>query len=110
VVFTDTAFTVSSVIKGTDVHPGSIIQVLETGGTINGEKHNINGVSPMSKNSEHILFLDKYQGGIPNQEYVIVGAYQGRFDMTSNNQIVSADRNSKLSKINSASQLISQIQ
>lgn len=69
----------------------------------------------MKQGTEHILFLQPYVGKMPNQQLVIVGAFQGRFDIGTNGQVTAASKisdatqQSAIAKINSVSELMTDI-
>lgn len=83
--FQNTVFTVSTndvqkVYKGTSVP--STLKVLETGGLI-GDKNYVFESSPvLSPGEEAVLFLERYDGPITNDAYVVLGAFQGKFNAT----------------------------
>lgn len=108
VVFTNTDVHVQKVLKG-DISSNTNIKVLETGGTKGGEEYNFEGVSPMKGEHDYFLFLQKYQGGIPGAQYVIVGAYQGRLDINSNS-VSPANPNSNHFNVSTLTKLISDVQ
>ncbi|MDQ0189630.1 hypothetical protein JI721_09115 [Alicyclobacillus cycloheptanicus] len=102
VTFTDTYLIVSKELRGTNIRPGSTIEVLETGGPNSPVNDDI---YPMKDGKQYILFLTPYSRPIPDQQYVIVGSYQGRFDLESGDNIASVTNNSPLKNVTSLSKL-----
>ncbi|KPC74654.1 hypothetical protein ADL26_09430 [Thermoactinomyces vulgaris] len=82
-LFTVTDFHINKTIKG---HADNkTIRILETGGFDGKNYLTVEGNKIMDKNQSYVLFLQKYQGSVTNQDaYVIIGAYQGKFAVDGN--------------------------
>ncbi|TVX94119.1 hypothetical protein [Paenibacillus agilis] len=77
-----TEVNVNKVMKGNIELKSNVIQLLE-----------IASLS-MDPHKNNILFLDKYEGPVANDAYVVVGLYQGRFKINDDNLVVyDADKN-----------------
>ncbi|GMK43724.1 hypothetical protein PghCCS26_08510 [Paenibacillus glycanilyticus] len=69
---------VKEVIKGDEIKGN--IKIFEV------ERFNINLTK---KNDKFILFLQKYQGPVTNEDaYVITGVYQGKFSISNDNKVI----------------------
>ncbi|GGE14033.1 hypothetical protein GCM10011571_14370 [Marinithermofilum abyssi] len=78
--FTLTPFQVTSVMKGD--RTARTITILETGGFDETRHLTVEHNQVMNKDQHYILFLQKYQGPVTDQDaYVIIGAYQGKFQV-----------------------------
>lgn len=69
---------VKKVYKG-DV--GKNVNILETGGTVEGQEYVFEDSPVFKKNESAIVFLRKYIGPVTENAYVVTGAIQGKFKM-----------------------------
>lgn len=87
VLFTLSEAEVVNVYKGESVHR---INILETGGTgeilIDGQKEEVQVIfeenEPFSEGENAIVYLERYEGPIAEDAYIILGVYQGKFIKT----------------------------
>lgn len=93
VLFTLSNNDVKKVYKGSkDIKS---ISILETGGigelNIDGKKTKVNLIfenNEVLKNKEKVIvYLEKYEGPIAQDSYVILGVHQGKFKLNKNNKI-----------------------
>jgi len=62
---------------------------LETGGQIDNKEYSIEGNDVLRENEKAILFLEKYEGPVAEDAYVVLGVYQGKFKINpDNNQYI----------------------
>jgi hypothetical protein len=72
---------------------GTTINLLETGGIIDNQEYSPEGNDVLKENDKAILFLQKYEGPITNDAYVVLGVYQGKFKIDSDNNSLIAPKN-----------------
>ncbi|NRR01816.1 hypothetical protein HP570_06230 [Brevibacillus sp. RS1.1] len=78
VVFTLSDAKVKQVYKG-DVLPENVIKILETGGYKNGTEYTFEGNEVFETGEKAYVYLEKYEGPVAEDAYVIKGVYQGKF-------------------------------
>ncbi|MEK3882447.1 hypothetical protein [Paenibacillus sp. PL2-23] len=78
VAFTLSNVEIIKVFKG-DLDKKSTISILETGGTHDGLIYRAEGNAVFTKSDQAIVYLEKYEGPIADNSYVIKGVYQGKF-------------------------------
>ncbi|KMZ41702.1 MULTISPECIES: hypothetical protein [Bacillales] len=78
VVFTRSDAKVKQVYKG-DVEPENVIKILETGGYKNGTEYTFEGNKVFETGEKAYVYLEKYEGPVADDAYVIKGVYQGKF-------------------------------
>ncbi|REB06017.1 hypothetical protein DVB69_13855 [Sporosarcina sp. BI001-red] len=102
-VFTVSNNTVKKVYKGNEDMKS--VSILETGGigrlNVNGKRAEANLIlndnEEFKKKDKAIVYLEKYEGPIAKDCYVILGVYQGKFKLKNTNEIVPPN-SSELSK------------
>lgn len=62
-----------------DIQKGEYINILETGGAIDGQEYLIDENKVFQPGDKTIVFLDKYEGPVTDDAFVILGVYQGKF-------------------------------
>lgn len=90
--YNDVPFTISDA-KLIKTYKGNIfndkINLLETGGQIDNKEYSPEGNDVLKKREKAILFLKKYEGPITDDAYVILGVYQGKYKISSDdNQLI----------------------
>lgn len=94
--YKDVIFSLSNVevlktFKG-NIKKGELLNILETGGVYNNADYIFENNKTLAKNDKAILFLKKYIGPVTEKEaYVVLGVYQGKFNYTSNGQLVASN-------------------
>ncbi|WJQ83541.1 hypothetical protein [Brevibacillus brevis] len=78
VVFTLSDAKVKQVYKG-EVLPENVINILETGGYKNGTEYTFEGNEVFETGEKAYVYLEKYDGPVTEDAYVIKGVYQGKF-------------------------------
>ncbi|MFF0827248.1 hypothetical protein ACFYU8_10235 [Brevibacillus sp. NPDC003359] len=78
VVFTISDAKVKQVYKG-DVDPENVIKILETGGYKDGTEYTFEGNEVFETGEKAYVYLEKYEGPVAEDAYVIKGVYQGKF-------------------------------
>lgn len=78
VVFTLSEAKLLHVYKG-EVQNGETVKILETGGYKDGKEYTFEGNKAFTEKETAIVFLEKYEGPIADDAYVIAGVYQGKF-------------------------------
>lgn len=86
VPFTLTDVKVERVFKGT-VGDQKQITILETGGIKDNKNFAFEGNEVFKKNEKAIVFLEKYEGPVAGNAYVIKGVYQGKFKINDSGQL-----------------------
>lgn len=91
ILFSDVVFSVSSA-KVTNVLKGEYtektINILETGGIYKGQEYVFEENPVSKKNQKQLLYLVRYVGPIHDDAYVILGVYQGKFNIDKNNKLI----------------------
>ncbi|MGE7828409.1 hypothetical protein [Paenibacillus sp. NPDC093718] len=97
-VYENVPFTISEV-EVLNEYNGEIIEksikLLETGGIIDNKQFSINGNPTLNRNDRALVFLQKYEGPIVDNAYVITGDYQGKFLLNSENEVIDFDGSPK---------------
>lgn len=89
VPFTLNKAKVNELYKGSDL---TEINILETGGTIDGKKFSFEGSDVLTKDNEAIVYLKKYIGPVVAEDaYIITGEYAGRFKLDKTGKIIKED-------------------
>ncbi|MED1919810.1 hypothetical protein P4V64_31525 [Bacillus thuringiensis] len=78
VVFTLSDAKVKQLYKG-DVDPENVIKILETGGYKDGTEYTFEGNEVFETGEKAYVYLEKYEGPVAEDAYVIKGVYQGKF-------------------------------
>ncbi|WP_173275974.1 hypothetical protein [Paenibacillus sp. NEAU-GSW1] len=104
VVFTLSDATVKKVYKG-DIEKQADIRILETGGSYEGLVYIAEGNAVFAKNDEAVVFLEKYDGPVAEDAYVIKGVYQGKFKVKGDQLIPSDEVFGELQTVDSYSDL-----
>ncbi|TKI56333.1 hypothetical protein E8L90_13105 [Brevibacillus antibioticus] len=78
VVFTLSNAKVKQVYKG-HVDPENVIKILETGGYKDGTEYTFEGNEVFETGEKAYVYLEKYEGPVAEDAYVIKGVYQGKF-------------------------------
>ncbi|MBG9944404.1 hypothetical protein ABE237_17115 [Brevibacillus formosus] len=103
VVFTLSDAKVKQVHKG-DVEPENVIKILETGGYKDGTAYTFEGNEVFETGEKAYVYLEKYEGPVVEDAYVIKGVYQGKF-LEEEGKLQSSNGVAKGLQVNSASQL-----
>jgi len=80
VVFTITNVEVQKTFKG-DQHANDSINILELGGFYDNKEYVYGNNHVLQPGEKVILFLERYQGLVTNDAYVIKGVFQGKFKL-----------------------------
>ncbi|OYD07970.1 hypothetical protein [Paludifilum halophilum] len=108
VPFTLSRVKVGSILAGKP--KSKVIRVLETGGMREGKHWTVEHNRVMEKEQDYVLFLRTYEGPVTNEEsYVIVGAYQGKFQVEGQRVTPPAEVEKGLAGLQSKNQLITDI-
>ncbi|GGG91028.1 hypothetical protein [Paenibacillus radicis (ex Gao et al. 2016)] len=102
VVFTLSEASVQKVYKG---QLGKQIHILETGGSYGGLHYLAEGNAVFASNDEAVVFLEKYEGPVAEDAYVIKGVYQGKFKVAGERLIPSSEVLGELQSIQSFNDL-----
>ncbi|GED71157.1 hypothetical protein BRE01_48590 [Brevibacillus reuszeri] len=82
------------------------IKILETGGYYEGKNYLFEDNEVLKEGDKTIVFLKKYEGPIADDAYVILGAYQGKFNLDKNGNIKESKKlDGRLSEINNMNDL-----
>ena len=110
-IFTLSTNNVNKVYKG--IEDMKTVSILETGGigmlNINGKKSEVNLIleqNEVLKNKENVIvYLEKYEGPIAQDCYVILGVHQGKFKLNKTNKIMPPKFHDDFKNINELSDL-----
>lgn len=103
VVFTLSDAKVKQVYKG-DVEPENVIKILETGGYKDGTEYTFEGNEVFETGEKAYVYLEKYEGPVAKDAYVIKGVYQGNF-LEEEGELQSPNGVAKGLQVNNESQL-----
>lgn len=103
VVFTLSDAKVKQVYKG-DVEPENVIKILETGGYKDGTEYTFEGNEVFETGEKAYVYLEKYEGPVAKDAYVIKGVYQGKF-LEEEGELLSPNGVAKGLQVNSERQL-----
>ena len=97
-VFTISEAKVMKTFKGT---VSDNLNILETGGTFQDTKYMLNGNEAFSTGNKAIVFLERYEGPIAENAYVILGVYEGKFQMNGSKLTASKEISPDLNRVHS---------
>ncbi|QDX92397.1 hypothetical protein C2W64_01370 [Brevibacillus laterosporus] len=103
VIFTLSESKLQKVYKG-DFKEGDTLEILETGGFKDGVEYTFEGNEVLKEKDTAIVFLEKYEGPVAENAYVIKGVYQGKF-IKNNDKLKTANGVSQGLKVNNIQEL-----